>query len=207
MSNRVVTTTEVGSWMQDLGDHFASILEDRSSTRVRPPAVDENGASWTYERIEDVTGISVSTLKRMVRKSRSGSPRVRAGRSTNDLTRDVRRAARHEPQSVVDGILDAPEERREEIYQELKLRRAGVDRSPANRKAAEAAAHEIIEPIRRSIASTHIALCVQALTEAADELSEALAEGAVTPESLEAIDKAHDLYVTQRHEAEFKVGA
>ena len=149
-------------------------------------------------------GINEETFRRWVRAEQDPQ-RVAPARRPQDLKRDVLRAARHEPEAVVEGILDAPEEVQDEIYHELKLRRATEDRSPANRKAAEAHAHAAIEPIRRAIASTHIALCVQALNEAADELNEALEEGAVTPEGLEAIDKAHDLYVMKRHEAEFKV--
>jgi hypothetical protein len=204
MTDRIVTTSEVGSWMQDLGNHFSEIIEDRSGKRVRPPAVDENGVKWTYERIEDVTGIPERTARRMVQKSRSGSPA--AGPDYPERAQSRARAlARNEPKAVVAGIMDAPEEVQDEIFHELKLRRAGVDTSPATRKAAEAAGNEYAGAIRQSIATTHIELCIQALNDAAEQLAEAIAEDVVTPDGLERIDQAHDRYVTTRHEAEFKV--
>lgn len=146
-------------------------------------------------------GIEESTFRRW---TRTGIEKIQ-DRAKQDRSR-TRHTVRTTPApELVDAIEELPDDKQDEIYHELKLRRATEDRSPANRKAAEAAAHNVVEPIRRAIASTHVALCVQALNEAADELNEALEEGALTPDGLEAIDKAHDLYVMKRHEAEFKV--
>lgn len=112
---------------------------------------------------------------------------------------------RNQADAVIEAIMSAPDETADRIFHELKLRRAGEDRSPAARKAAEAGAHEALQPMRRAMASTHIELCIQALEEAAEALIEANSEDAVTPEALRRIDKAHEKFVLARHETAFKV--
>lgn len=147
-------------------------------------------------------GIVPSTFRRWLTMAERAAP---PSRSKNDLTRDVLRAARAKPEAVIEGIMRAPQATQDEIFGELKLRRAGEDRTPAARKAAEAGAHEAMGPVRRAIASTHIELCIQALNEAREALAEADAEDAVTPEALARIDRAHDAFVLARHEVGFKV--
>lgn len=149
-------------------------------------------------------GVDKKTFGRWVAVSSRGAL-TPLPRSKNDLTRDVLRAARHEPEAVVRGIMNAPQNVQDDIFHELKLRRAGEDRSPAARKAAEAGTHEAMAPMRRAIASTHTELCIQALNEAREALAEADAENAVSPEALTRIDRAHDAFVLTRHEVGFKV--
>lgn len=147
-------------------------------------------------------GIATSTFDRWLKIDPSAGTK---SRSKTDLTRDVLRAARHEPEAVIAGIMAAPDSVADEIFHELKLRRAGEDRSPAARKAAEAGAHEALGPMRRAIASTSVELCIQALDEAAEAMLEADSEDAITAKDLERIDKGIEKVVLARHEVGFKV--
>lgn len=104
MTPHVVTTTEVGSWMEDLGDHFADIIEDPTGRAVRPAAVDEHGTKWTYDRISEVTGIPKRTVERMVRKSRSGTRDAASRDQTPDERARSRLAAERNPASAAAGI-------------------------------------------------------------------------------------------------------
>lgn len=64
------------------------------------------------------------------------------------------------------------------VFHELKLARAGEDRSPAARKAAEASADEAVAPIKRAVATSGIPSYLNALEEAHDGFKDALEEGA-----------------------------
>ena len=151
-------------------------------------------------------GIAEDTFRRWVTKSRSAGD-LPTPRSKNDLTRDVTRAARHEPDAVVAGIMSAPAAHRDRIFHDLKLERAGIDTSPANRKAAAARAAEAVQPILTTLARTQITFCVQALEEAKECLAVALREGAVDGAALDQINKAHDDFVIMLAEASFVVSS
>ena len=145
----------------------------------------------TAKSFAEHVGVDPRTFQRWVKKSEMERRAVAPPpRSKNDLTRDVQRAARHEPDAVVDGILAAPESTQEAIFDELKLRRAGVDTSKANRKAAHANAHQAAQPHISAIARTQIVLCISALHDAADCLRQAKAEGVIDEEALSQIRTA-----------------
>lgn len=119
---------------------------------------------------------------------------------------DVRRArsvVRNQPEVVVEAIMEAPEATQDAIYHELKLRRAGEDRTPANRKAATAAVNETLQPVRRGVATIGAALISGWLRDAAEKLEEAAREGALTHEVLADIDAAHEQFQLARAEVDF----
>lgn len=147
-------------------------------------------------------GIADNTFRRWIA---SAAVQPRPARSKNDLTRDVTRAARNEPEAVIEGIMKAPESTQDRIFHELKLRRAGEDRSPAARKAAQARVHEAMQPVREAFARTAVELCILGLRDATEQLIEAASEGSITEESMGRIDKAHEEFVIARHEAAFKM--
>jgi transposase-like protein len=149
-------------------------------------------------------GVNPATFHRWVRSSQREKT-GRSERSKNDLTRDVLRAARSKPEAVVDAIMDAPDHVQDEIYHDLKLRRAGVDTSRAGRKGADAAAHARTEPIKRAMASSQAQLCVEALNDATEALQIFTSEGNVTQESMAEIDAAHEAFQFVLTEARFTV--
>lgn len=149
-------------------------------------------------------GVHEDTFRRWVKMT--GSARVmsqpRTGRA---LQRDVLRASRHAPESVVDGIMDAPEATQDRIFHELKLRRAGIDTSEANRKAAKASAAEQTEPIRRGLELMGLALYVHQLEDVAEGLRQANEDGPIPANVLDQIKKAHAAIAEEIAVAEFKV--
>jgi hypothetical protein len=146
-------------------------------------------------------GIHEDTFRRWIKSS----TRRDLPRSKNDLTRDVTRAARHEPEAVVDGIASAPKPTQDRIYHDLKLRRAGVDNSTANRKASQAATHQQLQPVRKAMATADLVLCVQALQEAAEHLQKAISDGAVNSETVVPVVAAHEQFSMILAEARFAV--
>lgn len=114
-------------------------------------------------------------------------------------------AINRDPGGTVDDIMAAPEKVQDEIFHELKLRRAGVDTSRAARKGADAAAHAQAEPIRRAMASTEVALCVEAIKEATEHLVHATEAGVLNDEAMAEIGAAHEAFQFALTEARFKV--
>lgn len=112
---------------------------------------------------------------------------------------------RTKPDTVIEAIMSASEGTQDKIFHELKLRRDGEDRSPANRKAAQARVHEAMQPVREAFARTAVELCILGLKDATEQLIEAAAEGTITEEAMGRIDKAHESFVIARHEAAFKM--
>jgi hypothetical protein len=90
----------------------------------------------------------------------------------------ARAVVRNDPAAVVDAIMEAPAETRDEIYHEVKLRRAGEDRSTAHRKATEATVDETTEPIRKSFAAMGILGLAEVIAEWTHDLQQAIDEGA-----------------------------
>jgi hypothetical protein len=119
----------------------------------------------------------------------------------------AKRAVRDDPPAVVEAIMAAPERTQDAIFDELKLRRAGIDRSTPARKAAKAQVSEVTEQVEKARVPLAVELCILGLTDAAEQLQEALEARALTPEMLARIDEAHARYVTTRHEADFAVEA
>jgi len=117
----------------------------------------------------------------------------------------VKRMARKDPASVAAAIMDAGTGASDQAFHELKLRRAGVDTSKANQKAANAFAHAQTEPIRRAVASTYVALCVQALKEATEDLQKAQEDGTLNNEAMAQISEAHEAFQFALTEARFAV--
>jgi hypothetical protein len=111
------------------------------------------------------------------------------------------KAALRDPEEAAKVIAALSDEALENVYHEARLVRAGEDRSPANRKAAAAAASNAVAPMKRAVATTHVALCVQALDEAAESLREVMAEDAVTAAALDRIERAYDRFATTLMEA------
>ncbi len=139
-----------------------------------------------------------------VRRDGQADDRRPPRRRTNQNVASVRFVARQEPDAVVEGIMDAPESVQDRIFGELKMRRAGVDTSPANRKAADAAVDESYgQPIRRALQVMQLPMVVDALREARETLAQIRAKGGLTPEMLEPIAAEHEAFALELAEARF----
>lgn len=139
-----------------------------------------------------------------------------AGQTADQLRRAREKAAqesarRHakvvlkDPEQAAKVIASLPPQALDEVYHEARLARAGEDRTPANRQAAKAAAHQAVAPMRRAIATTHAALCAEALVEATDDLREAMEEDALTSTQLTKIERVHSQFVDVLAEATMRV--
>jgi len=150
-------------------------------------------------------GVPESTFKDWVRYEQEDGRRLPARREASRLKSDVLRASRHAPEAVVDGIMDAPEATQDRIFHELKLRRAGVDTSEANRKAAKAEVAEETEPLRRGLNQMGLALVVHQLEDIAEVLRVANQDGPIPTDLLDQIKKAHHDIADEITVAEFKI--
>jgi hypothetical protein len=126
-------------------------------------------------------------------------------RTAASHTNVAKNLARSNPRALADAIELAGPQATDEVYHELAQRRAGIDTSKANRKAADAGAHQQVEPIRRALAATDLVLCVAALNEATEHLQTAKSAGALTDESMAAIKVAFEQFQFAWTEALFSV--
>ena len=92
-----------------------------------------------------------------------------------------------------------------EVQHAAKLRREGLDISPAGRKAAAARGAELAEPLERAVkgmASIMAGSAVEsALADATDALRELIADEALRPAELRKIERAHEAFVAVLAEA------
>jgi hypothetical protein len=147
-------------------------------------------------------GIAEPTFRKWVRSV--STTVLEEDRTKRDAIR-ARHVVRADPVGVVNAIMEAPVSQQDEIYHELKLRRAGVDTSEANRKASVARAHAQVEPIKRALASTELPLCIGALQEAKEHLQNMITEGALNDDAMTKITKAHEGFAFVLAEARFSV--
>lgn len=140
----------------------------------------------------------------------------RAGQTPDELARAQERAVREsaqrhakvvlkDPEQAAKVIASLPPETLETVYHEARLARSGEDRTPAARKAARASASNAVAPLKRAVASTSSALCVEALREATEDLREALDEDVLTAAALSKIEKAHGDFVDVLTEAALRL--
>jgi hypothetical protein len=106
----------------------------------------------------------------------------------------IKNMARKDPRALADAVLSAGPGASDQAFHELKLRRAGVDTSTANKKAANAWAHQQAEPILQALANVDVELCIAALNDATQHLQTALSAGALNRENSDRINAAHETF-------------
>jgi len=111
---------------------------------------------------------------------------------------------RSQPRIVADAIMEAPHAG-EAIFGDVKLRREGIDTSPAAHKAAGAAAHRMVEPILRAIVAGNTILFLSALNEATEYLREIIDGGAMNDEFMAEVEAATERYMLVLAEARMRV--
>jgi hypothetical protein len=181
---------------------YEGMTTDEKDGQGRPMKVSGN-------TFADHMGIPRETFKRWVRAEAVGptwsNPDATQARTAASHSNVAKNMARSNPSSLVDAIQSAGPGAEDQVFHEMKLRRAGVDTSKANRKAADAHAHQQIEPIRRALATADVALCVAALKDATEHLKTAQSAGALNEESMVGITEAHEEFQFALTEARFSV--
>jgi len=153
-------------------------------------------------------GIPVNTFHRWVQYvtvTESVSQEARQARTAVSHANVVKNMAKNDPRAFADAVLSAGTSASDQAFHELKLRRAGVDTSRANKKAAEAGAHAIAEPFRKLVASTNVTLCIAALKDATESLEKALTEDVITGEVMAEVEAALEAFQFVLTEARFRV--
>lgn len=144
-------------------------------------------------------GIAEQTFRAWVKKHDRGG----GGRDTRDRRmEEVRRAARREPQAIVEAVSELPEETQQQIVRQLhqkQLERAGADFSESGRKARQAATNEHFEPLRQSLNVMQIVPLAEKLAEKLRNLPADLAE-----EERREIDAAIDDVFLARTEMQWR---
>lgn len=127
-----------------------------------------------------------------------------AQRETNERAERAAKAALKDPGMTAKVIASLPDEALYRVYHEARLTRAGEDRTPAARKAAEAQAARAVEPMKKAVARTSVALAIQALREARDDLQSAMKAGAFTKtKDIELVKELANEIANLAMEAEF----
>lgn len=156
----------------------------------------------------DHMGIPRQTFRDWVRRevdTEFVSTSAREARTAASHANVVKNMARSNPAALVNAIQQAGTAATDQTFHELKLRRAGIDTTEATRKASVARAHQALEPVRKSVATVGLTLCVQALVEAKEHLQEAISEDALDEDLMAKISQAHEDFAFVLTEARFKV--
>jgi hypothetical protein len=126
---------------------------------------------------------------------------------TRGSNQRVAKVVLRDPDQAAKVIASLPPDAQDTLYHELKLARAGEDRTPAARSAAKAAAHAAIAPMKRAVASTHMALAIQAQEEVIDDLQAAMEDDAVTSSTFDRFEKAFNKTADLMAEIRFSLPA
>lgn len=178
----------------DKAANYALFISEEFGRPLQTVCKEIAGEGWNSlrHRAQEIARTAGRTPDERARAARKATM-DRAERAAKAVLKDADLTAR-----VVAGL---PDEALDNVYHEARLARAGEDRSPANRKAAQAAASHAVAPMKRAVATTHIALCVQALNEAGESLREVMAEDALTAAAQDRIERAYDRFTTTLMEA------
>lgn len=136
-------------------------------------------------------GIHSETFRRWTKMSTSAVP---ISRTRKQYIGDVTRATRHEPEAVIEAIMQAPDKVRDEIIRETLLRRDGVDRTPAGRKAGQAAGHALSAPFRKFAAKLRGTIIADQIDDARQALDDAISEEVLSVGELDQIIAAHTAF-------------
>jgi hypothetical protein len=173
----MITWSEIESECGNYRAGFVAVFR-----RYEGQPTDEKDARGRIVRVSMASfarhlGIDKMTFSRWVRRV-VDEPLPPSDHPDQMTKRRARQVVRNDPAAVVDAIMEAPAETRDEIYHEVKLRRAGEDRSTAHRKATEATVDETTEPIRKSFAAMGILGLAEVIAEWTHDLQQAIDEGA-----------------------------
>jgi hypothetical protein len=176
-------------------------LTDELDGRGAPQKVSQNSFA-------DHLKIPRETFKRWVRNVANPAqlgPDQKQARTAASHANVVKNMAKNDPAALVAAIESAGVSASDQVFHEHKLHRAGVDTSPAARKAANATAHAIARPMQQAIAETNVTLCVSCIDEATEYLQAALDEDAVGMRAVNQITKALEAFQSTLAEASFRV--
>lgn len=148
----------------------------------------------TERSFADHFGIDPETFRRWVKVATDAAystPEAKAARTAASHASVVKNMARTSARDLASSILKAGPAAADQVYHELRQQRAGVDTTPANRKAAEAKTNEVGAAMIK--AAVHNVKCITiapAIDEMNEDVEEAISTGTVSVEVLEAIEQA-----------------
>lgn len=196
----MISWTEIMDECGNYRERFVTVFRRYEGQKTDERDAQGRTVKVTAQSFAEHVGIHPETFRDWLRKDRKTQAAI-ALPARNRRAESIHR----DPQGTVADIMAAPDKVQDEIFHELKLRRAGVDTSTAGRKAAEATAHAQTEPIKRAMASTDVALGLAALSEAAEHLRNAREAGALTEESMGLYQVAIDAVQMELAEARFQL--
>jgi hypothetical protein len=138
----------------------------------------------------DHMGIPRNTFQGWVRRAEDTefvSSNARQARTAASHASVAKNMARSKPSDLVDAIQAAGVGAEDQVYHELRQRRAGVDTSKAGRKASAAAADVMVQPFRSMLRKIEADTILPYLAALKDTIEEGIADGTLTEHKLDAI--------------------
>jgi transposase-like protein len=205
--------TDIVSWAEIDGkcgsykENFVAVYREYQGRLTDEIGEDGRRVKVTQKSFARHLGIGETTFSEWIRRFDGAAARTFPDRDKHSTreTRAAKTLAKEDPHALAKAIEEAGPQAMDNVYDELKLRRAGVDTSEAARKAAVARTHRDLEPVRRSMATSGLALAVQAIKDATEHLREAISADAVTSESMAEVTSAYDELTVTIMEANMRV--
>lgn len=174
---------ECGDWKQGMVATF------RKYEGQPTDEVDEKGkpVKVTPRTFAEHLGVSAQAFRQWIKKF-DGVPPSPSNTAEARNFRTVKTEAKRSPSAVVDAIQAAGVHAEDQIFAELSQRRHGIDTSPANRKAAEAAASTITDAMKRAVKAPLVNTTAAVLDGITEDLIEAIAEGTISGKALDQIE-------------------
>jgi hypothetical protein len=182
-------------------------------------AAQKSDSTLSNREIGATFGKSESWVRQLVtwRTSPSSStPSPYAGQAEEINVRKTKQMLREAPLEQVEQIISSlPEDRKLAVAaaagsgyhrERLKENERVKNLTPAEKKEIEAARAGITDPIDKALGGFTALGIVGHIEQATEDLSEMVANGAVTAESIYRIDQAHDLFVTELEVAKAMAG-
>jgi hypothetical protein len=210
-------TDALARFAEEIGIEPGTLSQYRRVAGHWPPRTRIRAASWSVHHALAPYEDAEKILKRLVREKRATVDAARAevgvapsnhpapptdvkgkAAQAKELLADpeVRRAvirseARTSARDLASDILKAGPAAADQVYHELRQQRAGVDTSPANRKAAEAKADEVGQAmIQFATFDLKCSGVAAVLDELNERVAEAISTGMVSERTLASIEEA-----------------
>lgn len=199
VATRVIRWSEITAQCGNYKAGFVAVFREHEGKETDERDGQGRPMKVSQRSFAEHMGIPLVTFQRWLRAASDPqwvTPDAKEARTAASHAAVAKNLARKDPVNLVSAIEDAGPAAMDNVYHELKLRRAGIPPSTkANRKAAEARASAFTEGIRRLFQDdcSSVPAVIDELTE---ELETAVASEKVTMQTLEAIITAANRLVT-----------
>jgi hypothetical protein len=185
----------------EIGIDYPTLSKYRRNASQWAPKERRRGASWSvhdtlgpYEGAEKILDRLIKAGKATLTEARKAIGTSVESRTTPTPTSNaavVKEMARTSARDLASTILKAGPAASDQVFHELRQQRAGVDTSPANRKAAEAKAGELGDAMVKY--ATHDLSCsgvAAVIDELNEKVAEAISKEQVSGRTLASIEQA-----------------